>query len=100
MPAFYNKSFSLSDINECNSNPCHANAECTNIDGSFGCHCKQGYEGSGYLCSGTSFHFNIMMHNYVNRFPKCNFLKKFCLTGNELRIRLYARLHSRVIISC
>ena len=44
--------FLLSDINECDGNPCHANAQCTNTVGSFLCQCNSGYAGSGFLCTG------------------------------------------------
>ncbi|CAH1793372.1 unnamed protein product, partial [Owenia fusiformis] len=41
------------DVNEClNSelNTCALNAECTNVDGSFGCSCMPGYSGDGIIC--------------------------------------------------
>lgn len=34
----------VTDINECENNPCAADAECVNTDGSFECRCKDGYE--------------------------------------------------------
>ena len=40
-------------INECQSNPCHVNANCTNIEGSYTCKCNSGFSGDGTLtCSG------------------------------------------------
>ncbi len=36
-----------SDINECDTNPCHEFATCTNTEGSFTCVCDEGYEGDG-----------------------------------------------------
>jgi len=51
------------DINECSLgiHNCHANATCTNTQGSFTCSCKTGYSGNGRNCSGKknffSFHF-------------------------------------------
>ena len=40
------------DTNECLSNPCSVNANCQNIDGSFTCTCKDGFNGSGIVCNG------------------------------------------------
>ena len=39
------------DINECLSVPCHANASCTDTEGSFDCQCNKGYSGTGFSCS-------------------------------------------------
>lgn len=32
------------DINECEGNPCGADAECVNSEGSFECRCRLGYQ--------------------------------------------------------
>ena len=42
------------DNNECvdGTNNCHANATCTNTDGSFTCACNTGYSGNGVTCTG------------------------------------------------
>ena len=41
------------DIGECSTNPCHANADCTNSFGSFTCKCRTGYTGNGItVCDG------------------------------------------------
>lgn len=32
-----------SDIDECDDNPCHANAQCSNTEGSYECNCAYGY---------------------------------------------------------
>ena len=44
----------FSDNNECTdgTNNCHANATCTNTDGSFTCACNTGYSGNGLTCTG------------------------------------------------
>ena len=42
------------DIDECKNNPCHTDANCTDTDGSFLCHCKPGFYGDGNSCSGKS----------------------------------------------
>ena len=40
------------DIDECSSNPCHANATCNNTMGSYVCACDPGYSGDGFNCTG------------------------------------------------
>mgnify|MGYP001796082175 FL=1 len=43
----------FADVDECEQNPCHNQAVCTNSDGSYGCSCSQGYSGDGFSsCSG------------------------------------------------
>ena len=42
----------LLDINECQDKPCHANAVCTDIVGSYVCQCNQGFTGHGTTCTG------------------------------------------------
>lgn len=44
------------DVDECLSDVCGANANCTDTDGSFECSCDSGYSGDGMSCSG--------MHDY------------------------------------
>ena len=41
------------DTNECLSNPCSVNADCQNINGSFTCTCKDGFDGTGFVCNGS-----------------------------------------------
>lgn len=44
---------SVLDINECGSgSSCHANAFCTNTEGSYNCQCVDGYRGNGMVCKG------------------------------------------------
>ena len=45
--------YMYTDINECESDPCHLKATCTNTDGNFTCNCTAGYEGDGFTCTGT-----------------------------------------------
>ena len=47
--------FTFADIDECNngSHVCDVNANCTNINGSHNCSCKEGYIGDRRSCSGT-----------------------------------------------
>lgn len=47
----------FADINECESDTkrCSRNAECVNIEGSYQCICKQGYEVRGAECRGNLF---------------------------------------------
>lgn len=42
------------DTDECKNDMdnCHANALCTNTDGSFNCTCLIGYSGDGVSCEG------------------------------------------------
>ena len=42
----------LSDINECltTMHGCHEDATCTNVIGSFACHCADGFTGDGREC--------------------------------------------------
>ena len=47
------------DINECLSNPCHDNANCTDTEGSFDCQCKVGFSGDGHNCTS-------MTETYIN----------------------------------
>ena len=42
----------ITDINECESHPCHSSATCENTAGSFTCQCYAGYEGDGFTCQG------------------------------------------------
>ena len=46
------------DIDECETNPCHSNASCTDSEGSFDCQCNNGYTGNGVsnCASRTNFH--------------------------------------------
>ena len=52
----------LVDIDECAAGTagCDVNALCLNADGSFLCTCNDGYDGNGYICTGTvSVLYNI-----------------------------------------
>lgn len=42
------------DVNECQNetSPCHANATCTDLEGSHYCTCIPGYSGNGTNCTG------------------------------------------------
>ena len=45
------------EMDHCLSNPCDANAICTNTDDhSFSCKCKAGFSGNGIQCKGIFFH--------------------------------------------
>ena len=39
------------DENECLSDPCHTNANCTDTIGSYLCECDDGYTGDGWNCT-------------------------------------------------
>ena len=46
---YYCGTFLSPDINECSTNPCVSNANCSDSDGSFSCICNRGYLGDGLL---------------------------------------------------
>ena len=54
--------YSFSDNNECTlgTHNCHANAACTNTDGSFTCACNTGYSGNGVTCTGKQKIFLVV----------------------------------------
>ena len=45
---------SFTDVNECETGEalCDPNADCTDILTSYSCQCRQGFEGSGFNCTG------------------------------------------------
>ena len=43
---------SILDINECNGTPCHFNANCQNVPGTFNCICRSGFTENGTNCVG------------------------------------------------
>ena len=50
---FYSDIIYYLDTNECSqSSRCHANATCTNTEGSYTCTCDTGYSGDGLTCNG------------------------------------------------
>ena len=51
---YYQQFYTHSDINECleGTHNCHANADCTDLTGSYSCACKVGYSGNGFICTG------------------------------------------------
>ena len=44
----------LTDIDECESSPCHANANCINTLGSYVCNCSTGFHGNDTHCQGKT----------------------------------------------
>ena len=47
-----NQGFFSLDIDECKNDVCDKDAECKNIQGSYSCTCKKGFQGNGSSCSG------------------------------------------------
>ena len=55
------------DIDECtvNNGGCSADANCTNIPGSFTCACEEGYTAVGLTCTGKSWQSKLFArHSY------------------------------------
>ena len=43
------------DVDEClQLSPCHSDATCQNVIGSYKCSCNTGYVGNGIICSGKT----------------------------------------------
>ena len=58
------------DIDECENdglNSCHEDASCTNTEGSFDCHCNDGYSGNGTECTGKK----IATSSYIRPTYSC-----------------------------
>ena len=82
----------LPDIDECKSDIllCDVNANCSNTYGSYKCTCKEGYNGTGHVCTGMMnlLRFNrylglgtgilsVESENFHGCFPILDFLKAF-----------------------
>ena len=55
----------FTDVNECENgetNPCDSDAICSNTIGSYSCHCKQGFSGDGFNCTGEDTNKKRTMH--------------------------------------
>lgn len=48
---YYGNGFDCSDVDECSSNPCDANASCNNSAGGYTCSCNAGFAGNGKSCA-------------------------------------------------
>ncbi|XP_027054015.1 adhesion G protein-coupled receptor E2-like, partial [Pocillopora damicornis] len=50
---FCDMNFGTGDIDECKSDilRCDVNANCSNTYGSYKCTCKEGYNGTGHVCT-------------------------------------------------
>eukprot|EP00117_Sycon_ciliatum_P014424 scpid27877/ scgid14687/ Fibrillin-2 len=57
--------FAISDINECETLPCHPDASCTNLSPSFQCTCNAGYTGTGLQCERVLCEVNNLPDNVV-----------------------------------
>ena len=57
--------FALKDIDECamNTHTCDTMATCMNTMGSYECMCDMGYEGDGFMCTGTSCFSSLIFTN-------------------------------------
>ena len=55
------------DIDECATDPCHPNADCTNTDGDYNCVCPTGYTGDGVdSCGGIPHKLVAIMYFLQN----------------------------------
>uniref|UniRef100_A0A3B3DVC5 Nidogen 1a n=2 Tax=Oryzias melastigma TaxID=30732 RepID=A0A3B3DVC5_ORYME len=50
LPGYVGDGRNCQDVDECQSNRCHQDADCLNTPGSFMCRCRQGYRGDGSYC--------------------------------------------------
>ena len=66
--------YDVIDVDECISmtHNCDENAECINTEGSFCCHCNQGYIGNGKTC--LQFSKPIYRSRYDNIINPCCFI--------------------------
>ena len=56
----------FSDIDECKGNhSCHANATCTNTNGSYVCECRPGFNGNGQNCKGEFNLFAVILRIFL-----------------------------------
>ena len=53
----------LIDTDECLGNPCHANASCTDNEGSFECQCYHGFSGDGLNCT-SECNISVLLVSY------------------------------------
>uniref|UniRef100_A0A3Q1IY26 Uncharacterized protein n=1 Tax=Anabas testudineus TaxID=64144 RepID=A0A3Q1IY26_ANATE len=54
LPGFVGDGRVCRDVDECQQDPCHRNAFCSNTQGSYTCQCHPGFHGDGFQCSPTS----------------------------------------------
>lgn len=55
------------DCNPCVKAPCHADAACTNNDGTAVCECDEGFDGDGTTCTGT---INVNTENQLSYYKQ------------------------------
>ena len=53
--------FLYTDVDECEMDPCHEFAMCTNTPGNFTCECLDDYRGNGFVCHCTYFSLSQSM---------------------------------------
>ncbi|XP_041839000.1 nidogen-1-like [Melanotaenia boesemani] len=54
LPGFHGDGRLCHDVDDCQQDPCHREALCSNTQGSFICQCRPGYQGDGFQCSPAS----------------------------------------------
>ncbi|XP_029009403.1 nidogen-1-like [Betta splendens] len=54
LPGFVGDGRMCQDSDECQQDPCHRDALCSNAHGSYTCQCRPGFHGDGFQCSPTS----------------------------------------------
>ena len=95
-------------MDECKTTPCHQNATCLNLEGSYDCFCKLGYTGNGLLCYGEWNFDNkqllkILLNEFRYVYMKTYFTCDICLKmltnacwGQQIVIRMLIALTWKV----
>ena len=58
----------FTDIDECLSDPCHVNANCSDNEGSYDCQCNVGHSGNGFNCSSKQVFCYLICVRYLTYF--------------------------------